>query len=72
MSAVIAIGHEHDLAGFALAGVRVNRAFTRADILDAWNARDTDTGLAILSERAAEVLASELAAAPRVLTVVLP
>ena len=72
MSTVIAIGDGHSLAGFALAGVRVTRASTRDEILDAWTARESDTGLVILSENAAEVLGPELAAAPRILGVVVP
>lgn len=72
MSTVIAIGDQHDLAGFALAGVRVTRASSRTQIRDAWTSRPMDTEFVILSEHAASVLSGELAAAPRVLRVVLP
>ena len=47
MSTVVAIGDHNDLGGFALAGVRVTRASSRVEILDAWTSRDPDTEFVI-------------------------
>ena len=72
MSAVVALGRDHRLVGFVLAGVRVLDASTGAEIERAWDDLDDDVGLVILSADAADALCSNLADRPDVLTVELP
>jgi len=72
MSAVIAIGADHELHGFALAGVRVLPADGAAEVRDLWDALDDRIGLVILSSDAAEALESRLGRRADVLTVVMP
>ena len=72
MSRVVALGEDHRLVGFALAGVRVVRATTDAEIQRAWQRLDPDVGLVILSEFAAQRLGAALDDRPDVLTAVLP
>jgi len=72
MSTVVAVGRDHRLVGFVLAGVRVVDAATEAEIERAWDDLDDDVGLVILSADAADALRPNLAARPDVLTVELP
>ncbi len=69
---VVALGADADLAGFALAGVRVLRTETDEEIRRAWKTLDDDVGLVILDPRAAEVLDDVLDARPHTLTAVTP
>jgi vacuolar-type H+-ATPase subunit F/Vma7 len=72
MSAVVAIGETHELEGFALAGVSVVLATTETEITAAWRRLPPDTGLAILSAKAAALLQPVLGDRPDVLTAVMP
>ena len=72
MSTVVALGRDHRLVGFVLAGVRVVDAATESEIERAWDDLDDDVGLVILAADAAKVLGSNLADRPDVLTVELP
>jgi len=72
MKAVVAIGADPRLDGFALAGVRVLAAGTGAEVEEAWAALGPDVGLIILSAAAATTLEPVLDDRPDVLTVVLP
>ena len=72
MSSIAAIGNDHDLVGFALAGVDVKRATSDAQIDAAWEGLEPDVGLVILSPRAAERLSEALRQRPHLLSVVLP
>ena len=72
MSTVVALGRDHRLVGFVLAGVRVVDAATEAEIERAWDDLDDEVGLVILSADAAEALRPNLADRPDVLTVELP
>jgi len=72
MSTVVALGRDHRLVGFVLAGVRVVDAATEAEIERAWDNLDDDVGLVILSADAAAALRPNLADRPDVLTVELP
>ena len=72
MSTVVALGRDHRLVGFVLAGVRVIDAATDAEIERAWDDLDDDVGLVILSADAADRLQPNLANRPDVLTVELP
>ena len=72
MSTVVALGRDHRLVGFVLAGVRVVDAETEAEIERAWDDLDDDVGLVILSADAAAALRPNLADRPDVLTVELP
>ena len=72
MSRVVALGEDHRLIGFALAGVGVVRAATDAEIQRAWKRIDDEVGLVILSEHAARTLGAALDDRPDVLTAVLP
>ncbi|MFK8022407.1 MAG: V-type ATP synthase subunit F [Ilumatobacter sp.] len=72
MSTVVALGRDHRLVGFVLAGVRVVDAATEAEIERAWDDLDDDVGLVILSADAAAALRPNLADRPDVLIVELP
>lgn len=72
MSTVVALGRDHRLVGFALAGARVIDAATEAEIERAWDDLDADVGLVILSADAADTLRPNLADRPDVLIVELP
>lgn len=72
MSTVVAIGDEHEIAMFALAGVRCIGARDDHDVIAAWRALDDDVGLAILTPAADRALAGELDVRHDVLTAVTP
>lgn len=72
MSTVVALGRDHRLVGFVLAGVRVLEAETTAEITRAWDDLDDDVGLVILSADAAALVRPSLVDRPGVLTVELP
>lgn len=72
MSTVVALGRDHRLVGFVLAGVRVVDTATEAEIERAWDELDDQVGLVILAADAAQVLRPSLADRPDVLTVELP
>lgn len=72
MSTVVALGRDHRLIGFVLAGARVVDAATEAEVERAWDDLDDDVGLVILSADAADVLRPSFANRPDVLTVELP
>ncbi|KHL04217.1 V-type ATP synthase subunit F [Sinomonas humi] len=70
--AVVALGESSALAGFAMAGVRVLAAEDSAEVRRRWADLPPETGLVILTNRAAEAVAdlSDPANAP--LVAVLP
>ena len=72
MSTAVALGRDHRLVGFALAGVRVLDAASETEITRAWEHLDDDVGMVILSADAADTLRSSLADRPDILTVELP
>jgi vacuolar-type H+-ATPase subunit F/Vma7 len=72
VSTVVALGTDHALDGFALAGVRVLTATTDDEIRDAWERLGADVGLVILSGEAARCLEPDLDRRPDVLTVTMP
>lgn len=72
MGRVVALGSDHRLDGFALAGASVVVAPTDDDVVDAWEAVGDDVGLVILSPGARRILDSRLRDRPDVLTVVVP
>lgn len=72
MSAVVAIGDERRLAGYALAGVVVKAASTAGEIGAAWAAVETDAGLLLLTPEAYAALEAPLAGGADLLWVVLP
>jgi vacuolar-type H+-ATPase subunit F/Vma7 len=69
---VVALGGDHRLAGYVLAGVTVVHTATEAGTTDAWERLDDDVRLVILSADAAAALGSRLDERPDVLTVELP
>jgi vacuolar-type H+-ATPase subunit F/Vma7 len=68
---VVALGEDHQLDGFALAGAVVIGAQTAAAVREAWDRLGNDVGLVILTTMAAEVLSDELDHRSDRLTVVL-
>lgn len=72
MNTVAAIGSDHLLEGFTLAGVRVITAEGDAAIEAAWAGLEDTVGLVILSAEAATVLAPEIARRRDRLTLTLP
>ena len=72
MTRIVAIGSDHDLVGFTLAGVDVRRATSDTQIDAAWAGLGPDTTLVILSPRAADRLRELLPTRPHLLSVVLP
>jgi vacuolar-type H+-ATPase subunit F/Vma7 len=72
MSGVTAIGEERRVRGFALAGVGVVAVADEAGARAAWEALDADSGLVILTPRAARGLRDELMSNPHRLWVELP
>lgn len=71
-SAVVALGEASTLAGFALAGVRVLSAEDPAEVRRLWSGLPPDTGLVILTSRAADAVAGVREAAVGPLVAVLP
>jgi len=69
---VAAIGEAAVLRGFALAGVRMYAAETVDDIRRTWASLPAETGVVILTPRAATALGSALSDPRSPLTVVLP
>lgn len=72
MGAVVAIGDDRALDGFALAGVVVVRAHSPVQAVEAWHGLAPDVSLVILSAEAADALGDALGERPEVLTAVLP
>jgi vacuolar-type H+-ATPase subunit F/Vma7 len=72
MTAVVAIGEAHRLAGFALAGVDVRDAGDEQSVREAWNALGSDVGLLILTPQAEGVLGPRLSERKDVVWVSLP
>jgi vacuolar-type H+-ATPase subunit F/Vma7 len=72
MNRVVAIGATHEMEGFALAGVQVIPAATKAAVTAAWTGLDHDVGLVILSPATAEQLGPDIASRSDLLTVVMP
>ena len=73
MGRAAAVGEEHRVAGWALAGTLVVPAATPADAVAAYESLPDDVVLVLLTEQAeAAVAASSLGAAPGRLRVVLP
>jgi len=69
---VVVIGEAVRSAGFALAGATVLPAEDGDTMRRAWAARPDDTVVVVLTPKAAEVLAQDVAIADGVLTVVMP
>ena len=72
MSRAVAIGDERRLAGYALAGARVQSASSPEEIADAWAGLDEDAALLVLTPEARDVLAPLLAERDDLIWVVLP
>lgn len=70
--AVVALGEEDLVAGFALAGARAVNAATADDVRTAWRALRAGTALVILTPVAAEALGEELDRPGAPLWVVMP
>jgi vacuolar-type H+-ATPase subunit F/Vma7 len=70
VSTVVALGEEHRVEGFALAGVEVVAAADAQAVRDAWAALAADVAVVILTPAAADALGPGLA--PRPIRVVLP
>ncbi len=68
---VVAIGRGAELAGFALAGVRIIPASSSADVVAAWTSLE-DVGLVILSAGASTALGPARLDRPEILTAVTP
>ena len=66
------MGTGAELAGFALAGVRIVHAATPDDVVDAWRSLDPDVGLVIVSPNAATALETRRADRPDTLIAILP
>jgi len=69
---VVAVGTGAELAGFALAGVRIVHAAAPDDVVDVWRSLDPDVGLVILSPDAATALETLREDRPDTLIAVLP
>jgi vacuolar-type H+-ATPase subunit F/Vma7 len=69
---VVALGPEPEIAGFALAGVRVVAVTTADEVRAAWRHLGEEVGLVLLSAETAEVLADVLHERPTTLTAVTP
>lgn len=72
MSTIVALGDDHRLEGYALAGARVIHATTDEQVRRAWQTLDSDVGLVVLGRRASDALRSIRDDRPDVLTAVLP
>lgn len=70
--AVVAIGTEGLIAGFALAGVTLLAADTGQEVCRAWENLAPGTGLVLLTADAATALGDRPAAADAPLSVVMP
>jgi vacuolar-type H+-ATPase subunit F/Vma7 len=68
---VVAIGLGAELAGFALAGVRIIPASSDPEVVRAWTSLE-DVGLVILSAEASTALEPVRADRPEILTAVVP
>ena len=68
----VAIGGDHRLAGYVLAGVTLLETATDTEVADAWERLGDEVRLVILSTDAAAALESRLGERPDVLTVRLP
>lgn len=69
--AIVAVGEEQAVGGFALAGVRVRPADGADEVRQAWT-EVTDAAVVILTSAAAAVLGEERTRASAPLTVVMP
>ena len=72
MSTVVALGDDHRLEGYALAGATVVHAATDDQVRRTWHALGSDVGLVVLDRRAADAIQSVRDERPDVLTAVLP
>lgn len=72
MSAVVAIGEAHRVAGFALAGVDVREAEDAAAANDVLDALRGDVGLLVLTARTEAALRTRLAEREDLVWVTLP
>jgi vacuolar-type H+-ATPase subunit F/Vma7 len=72
MTAVVAIGERHRLAGFALAGVDVRVADDETAVHEAWDELGRDVGLLILTPRSEAILERRLSEREDVAWVSLP
>jgi vacuolar-type H+-ATPase subunit F/Vma7 len=71
-TAVVAIGDQPQIAGFALVGVRLSPAATPAEVQDAWRAAFPTAAVVILTDGAASSLGDERHVPDAPLTVVMP
>lgn len=69
--AIVAVGEEQAVAGFALAGVRVRLADGTDEVREAWS-EVSDAAVVILTSAAAAVLGEERTRPSAPLTVVMP
>ena len=69
--AIVAVGEEQAVGGFALAGVRVRPADGADEVRQAWTEM-SDAAVVILTSAAAAVLGEERTRASAPLTVVMP
>jgi len=72
MTAVVAIGEEQRLAGFALAGVDVRAAGDERSAREAWDALGREVGLRILTPQAEAALGPRLSEREDLVWVSLP
>jgi hypothetical protein len=72
VGAVVALGKQLRVQGFALAAVPVVAAEGPAEVLAAWRRLPDDVDVLILTPMAARALAGSLSARPRLMSVVLP
>ncbi len=69
---VIALGELAAIEGYGLAGVRLEAAESDQEVLERWTALPPDSGVVILTSRAAEVLGNRVDEQAAPMTVVLP
>ncbi len=72
MSAVVAIGDERRLAGYALAGAEVRSACTLAEAEEAFAGLEAGSALLVLTPEAHAALSTALAEREEIVWVVLP
>lgn len=72
MGRAAAIGEDHRIAGFALAGAMVCPARDETEARAAWRALPAEVAVVIVTARAASWLGNDLTARPGVLSVVMP
>lgn len=72
MSRIVAVGERRRLEGFALAGVKLLRADTRAEAQAAWSRLDPDVAVVILTPATWTALSDLLVTRPEVIWTMLP